>query len=119
MTLSVVAIPQSSLVIAPAGIGAHWDIELRRPFEPLATVRNLVVHSGPYVIREARAPLASVAWEHALLLLLAPRISEVVAPLPAADGSTYLVAGDRVVSVVPYVDAELAKRTDGCSATAR
>jgi Ser/Thr protein kinase RdoA (MazF antagonist) len=112
MTLSVVAIPQPSLVIAPADIAAHWDIELRRPFEPLATVRNLVVRSGRYVIREARAPLASVAWEHELLRLLAPRVSEVVAPLPAADGSTYLVAGDRVVSVVPYIDGELAKRTD-------
>jgi Ser/Thr protein kinase RdoA (MazF antagonist) len=112
MTLSVVAIPQPSLVIAPADITAHWNIELPRPFQPLATARNLVVRSGEYVIREARAPVESVVWEHELLLFLAPRIREIVAPLTAADGTTFLAAGDRVLSVRPYVEGELASRGD-------
>jgi Ser/Thr protein kinase RdoA (MazF antagonist) len=112
MTLSVVAIPQPSLVIAPADIAAHWKVDLPRPFEPLASERSLVLRSGPYVLREVQAPVESVLWEHELLRFLSSRLSEVVAPLAAADGSTCLVRGDRVVSILPYVDAPLAKRTD-------
>jgi Ser/Thr protein kinase RdoA (MazF antagonist) len=112
MTLSVVAIPEPSLVIAPADIAAHWELELSQPLEPLATERNLVVRSGSYVLREARSPLESVLWEHELLLFLAPRIAEVVAPLRARDGTTFLVSADRVVSVFPYVDAAPASRGD-------
>jgi Ser/Thr protein kinase RdoA (MazF antagonist) len=107
-----VATPEPSLVIPPADIAAHWDVDLSAPLEPLATVRNLVVRSGAYVIREAETPVESVRWEHEFVAFLAPRLPEVVAPLRARDGGTFLVADGRVVSVLPYVDAEHAKRSD-------
>src|SRR2546423_7781735 len=112
MTLSVVATPGPSLVVSPADIAAHWQIELREPLEPLATIRNLVVRSGAYVIRDSDATVESVRWEHELLGFLHPQVPEVVAPLTAPDGSTYLVADGRVVSVLPFVDGAQAKRSD-------
>src|SRR5438128_5707951 len=112
MTLSVVATPGPSLVVSPADIAAHWHIELREPLEPLATIRNLVVRSGAYVIRDSAVTVESVRWEHELLGFLHPQVPEVVAPLTAPDGSTYLVADGRVVSVLPFVDGARAKRSD-------
>ena len=112
MTLSVVAIREPSLVVDPADIAAHWDIELSTPFEPLATIRNLVFRSGEYVIREASAAPENVAWEHELLTFIAPDVPEVVAPLRARDGSTLLGRNGAVVSVQPFVDEPLAKRGD-------
>src|SRR2546421_6145799 len=100
MTLSVVAIPEPSLVVAPADIAAHWDLDLSAPFEPLATLRNLVFRCGQYVIREAEASVENVRWEHELLEFLAPRLAEVSAPLPARDGSTLLAADGRVIWIL-------------------
>jgi Ser/Thr protein kinase RdoA (MazF antagonist) len=112
VTLSVVATPKPSLVVAPAAIGAHWGIDLDASFELLAPSRALVVRSGAYVIRDAVTSVESVKWEHDLLGFLAPRLPEVVAPLSAADGSTHLAVGDHVVSVTPYLAAEPADRGD-------
>ncbi len=112
ITLSVVATPEPSLVVAPADIGAHWGIELDASLEPLLPSRHLVVRSGAYVVRDAKTSVDSVRWKHDLLGFLAPRVPEVVAPLRAVDGSTFLAVGDRVVSVAPYIAAERAKRTD-------
>jgi len=112
VTLSVVATPEISLVIGPADIGAHWGIELDASLEPLAPSRALVVRSGAYVIRDAQMSVESIQWEYDLLGFLAPRVPAVIAPLRAVDGSTFLAAGDRVVSVMPYVAAERAERTD-------
>ena len=112
ITLSVVATPETSLVAAPADISAHWEVELRTPFEALATLRNLVLRSGPYVIRQADATVESVQWEHELLSFLSAEIPEVQAPLRARDGSTFLAADGRVLWLLPYVDAPTARRHD-------
>jgi len=112
VTLSVVATPKPSLVVAPADIGTHWGIDLDASFEQLAPSRALVVRSGAYVIRDAETSVESAQWEHDLLGFLAPLVPEIVAPLRAVDGSTFLVVGDHVVSVTPYVAAEPANRSD-------
>jgi Ser/Thr protein kinase RdoA (MazF antagonist) len=105
------ATPEISLVVAPADVGAHWGIELAS-LEPLGPSRALVVRSGMYVIRDAETSVESIQWEHDLLGFLAPRVPQVVAPLRALDGSTFLGVGDHVVSVMPYIDAEPAQRGD-------
>ncbi|MDP9303726.1 MAG: phosphotransferase [Actinomycetota bacterium] len=110
VTLSVVATPESSLVAASADIAAHWGIELGASIEPLAS-RHLVVRSGAYIIHDAKTSLESVLWEHEFLAFLAPRVPEVVAPLAALDGSTFLAVGDHVVSVTPHIPAERADRS--------
>jgi Ser/Thr protein kinase RdoA (MazF antagonist) len=107
-----VAIPESSLVVDPADIAAHWEIELPTPLEPLATIRNLVFRSGAYVIRDVEAPVENVAWEHDLLTFLAPQLSEIVPPLRAADDTTFLSADGHVVWLQRFVDAPPAKRSD-------
>jgi len=111
VTLSVVATPESSLVAPPADIAAHWGIELGASLEPLSPSRALVLRSGAYVIRDAKTSLESVLWEHEFLGFLAPRVAEVVAPLTAVDGSTFLAVGDHVISVTPHIAAELADRS--------
>lgn len=106
------AIREPSLVVDPADIAAHWDIELSASFEPLATIRNLVFRSGDYVVRQAGAPPENVAWEHELLTFIASDVPQAVPPLQARDGSTFLVRNGSVVSVQPFIEAEPAKRTD-------
>ena len=111
VTLSVVATPEASLVVTPAGIAAHWGIELGASVEPLAPSRALVLRCGAYVIRDEETSVESIQWEHDFLGFLSPRIPEVVAPLTALDGSTFLAAGDHVVSVTPHIAAERADRS--------
>lgn len=95
--------PRTVLPI-PDGIADHWDLErLPEPIPLGGGYHNLVLRAGDVVLRiEEREP-ASVAWEHELLAWLAPEIPEIVAPIPAPDGSTFLVVGARVVSVLPFV----------------
>ena len=62
------------------------------------------------VIRVEAASVESVEWEHSLLEFLGDRVDEVVVPLPAADGSTYIVVDARVLSVWPYVEGAPARR---------
>jgi Ser/Thr protein kinase RdoA (MazF antagonist) len=112
MTLSVVAIPKPSLITSPADIAAHWEIDISPPFERLQSLRNAVFRAGRYVVREVAQELDNVVWEHELLLFLAPRVTEVHAPLRASDGTTYLTDRGRVVSVLPYFDAGSARRSD-------
>ena len=72
--------------------------------------RNDLWHAGEVVVRVERTTPASVAWEHSLLAHLAPRIDEVVTPLPSSSGSSFVQLGDAVVSVWPYVDGRPARR---------
>jgi Ser/Thr protein kinase RdoA (MazF antagonist) len=65
-----------------------------------------LLRAGEIVVRIERADPESVRWQHALLRFLAEEIDEVVAPLPAPDGSTFYVDDDRVVSVFPFVAGE-------------
>jgi Ser/Thr protein kinase RdoA (MazF antagonist) len=113
MTRSTVATSQASLVVPPADIAAHWGIELAEPLEPIPARTNVVVRAGAYVIRSERHTPESVRWEHELLEFLACEVPEVVAPIRAADGNTFLVQKGYVVSVFPYIEGEHVKRLDG------
>jgi Ser/Thr protein kinase RdoA (MazF antagonist) len=61
---------------------------------------------GEYVLRicvpETR--LEMVLWEHDLLDYLGPRVPEVPAPVPAADGATAVEWDGRIASLFPYVE---------------
>jgi Ser/Thr protein kinase RdoA (MazF antagonist) len=90
----------------PVGLAARYGL---RPFDRLEPLgggyHNTLLRAGDFVIRiEERAP-QSVAWEHALVAFLATEIPEVLAPLRALDGSTFLVEDGRVVSLLPFVEA--------------
>ncbi len=91
----------------PDGIAAHWGLPpIADPRRLAGGYHNVVLRSGDVVVRVEVREAASVAWEHELLAWLAAEVPEVVAPLPAADGSTVLATGDRVVSVFPFVEGE-------------
>jgi Ser/Thr protein kinase RdoA (MazF antagonist) len=111
MTRSVVATAQPSLVVTPADIAAHWGLRLAAPLEPIPAATNVVLRSGPYVVRSERRSVKSVLWEHDLLGFLAADVPEVVAPIPARDGTTFLARGRSVVSVFPYVEGRHMSRT--------
>lgn len=72
--------------------------------------QNEVWRTGDIVVRVERAARESVAWEHRLVRYFAERLDEVAAPLDAADGSTFIVCDELVVSVWPYVDGVPARR---------
>ena len=91
----------------PDGIAAHWNLPPLAAPEPLpGGYHNLVLRSGDVVVRVEERDPESVAWEHELLAWLAPEVPEVVAPLVASNGSTLLVFGTLVFSILPFVDGE-------------
>ena len=112
MTRSIVATPQASLVVPPADIAAHWEIAVGEPLEPIPANTNVLVRAGPYLVRAERSSAESVRWEHELLTFLAEEVPEVVAPIGAPDGSTFIARDERVVSVFPYVDGAQIVRSD-------
>jgi Ser/Thr protein kinase RdoA (MazF antagonist) len=91
----------------PVDLAERYGLPPFEQAEPLGGgYHNTLLRAGDWVIRiEARAP-ESVAWEHGLVGFLAVAIPEVLAPLRALDGSSYLVEGDRVVSLLPFVEGE-------------
>ena len=115
MTLSVVAIGESSVTTLPADLaGAILE---RYGFAELVPGHRLSggyandifridADGAAYVVRLQRRPvdIAGVAWEHRLLTALAPRVQEVVAPIRSIDGSTFFQVGDDAVALLPYVD---------------
>jgi Ser/Thr protein kinase RdoA (MazF antagonist) len=66
------------------------------------------------VIRVVRRPvdLAGLEWEAGVTRALAAEVPEVVAPVPALDGSSAVALGADAVLVLPYVDAMPADRDD-------
>ena len=97
--------PRTVLTL-PDGIAAHWDLPHSQPETLGGGYHNDVFRVGEVVVRiEERRP-ASTAWEHELLAWLAPEVPEIALPLPARDGSTFLAFGDRVASVLPFVEGE-------------
>jgi len=104
----------------PDGIAAHWDL----PQDVAGTLlpggyHNEIIRCGDVVIRLEQREPASVAWEHELLAWLRPEVPEVVAPLPAKDGSTFLVLDGCIASVLPYVDGTPAEGTAAADVLAR
>ena len=94
-----------TLLPIPDGIAAHFGLlELEEAVPLEGGYHTTILRAGELVVRiEEREP-ESVAWEHELLAWLAPEVPEVVAPIAAPDGSTFLVDGPSVVSLLPYVD---------------
>jgi Ser/Thr protein kinase RdoA (MazF antagonist) len=95
--------PRTVLTL-PDGIAEHWDLPRVEAEALRGGYHNDVLRVGEVVIRIERRDPASVAWEHELLAWLKPAVPEVVAPLPARDGSTFLALGRHVASALPYVD---------------
>jgi Ser/Thr protein kinase RdoA (MazF antagonist) len=60
----------------------------------------------------------ALAFEHAVAEHLASRIDEVVAPLRAADGRTFVHDDGGYVAVLPWVDGETGRRDDATGAAA-
>jgi Ser/Thr protein kinase RdoA (MazF antagonist) len=99
-----VATSRSSLSLLPDGLGERYGLPPIVAAEPLGGgYHNVLLRSGDLVIRiEDRAP-ESVAWEHDLLAFLGAELEEVLQPLRAVDGSTFVVHDGRVVSLLPFV----------------
>jgi Ser/Thr protein kinase RdoA (MazF antagonist) len=106
MTLSVVAIPKPSLVAPPADIAAHWDLDLLEVAErlPLGSARNVVARAAEVVIRIEETSVESIRWEHDLLSFLSASVPEVIAPITAQNGTTFLELDRRIASVYPFVE---------------
>jgi Ser/Thr protein kinase RdoA (MazF antagonist) len=134
MTLSVVAISESSVTTLPEDLADA--VRERYGFEKVVCgdrlaggyandIFRLDADGSPYVVRMQRRPVdvAGLAWEHRLLTALAPRLAEAVAPIRATDGSTFFKRADEAIVVLPYVDgapAEPARdRTAAAEALAR
>jgi Ser/Thr protein kinase RdoA (MazF antagonist) len=91
----------------PEGIAHRYGLSLPVVGERLeGGATGALLRAGDIVVRAERIDPESVRWEHRLLRFLAEEIDEVVAPLPAQDGSTFYVDQDRVVSVFPFVDGQ-------------
>src|SRR5215204_4850859 len=115
MTLSVVAIGESSVTTLPEDLAAaiqerYGFVELVRGDRLAGGYANDIFRidadGAPYVVRVQRRPVdvAGLAWEHRLLLALAPRLDDVVAPIAGKDGSTFFQRGDDAVAVLPFVE---------------
>jgi len=78
---------------------------------------DLVLAQAPgrrVVVRVKHPPfgLDEVQWEHRLVSLIAPRLPEVPAPLPARDGSPFFRHYGAAVWVLPHVDGRPADPSD-------
>jgi len=87
-------------------IADHWAVEQVADATPIGGGHhNKLFRWGDFVVRiEERVP-TSVEWEHELVAWLGDAIAEVVVPVRAPDGSTFLLVDqDQVVSLLPYVE---------------
>src|SRR5690348_826196 len=107
ITLSVVAMSEPSLEPLPEGIAERYGITLPAFGERLpGGASGSLLRGGDFAVRVERVSPESVAWEHDLVRFLADEIDEVLAPLPALDGSTFFVDDGRLVSVFPFVEGD-------------
>jgi Ser/Thr protein kinase RdoA (MazF antagonist) len=110
----------SRLTAPPAGLLDALERYEDAPFSPVRVLEGgwandvFVVESkrGTAVLRVKYPPSdpEGIVWEHALLERLKGAVPEVVAPLRAADGSSFFLYGDDAVTLVPFVDGEPADR---------
>jgi Ser/Thr protein kinase RdoA (MazF antagonist) len=129
MTLSVVAIGESSVTTLPEDLAAaiqerYGFVELQRGDRLAGGYANdifrLDADGAAYVVRVQRRPVdaAGLAWEHGFLRALAPRLHDVVAPVAATDGSTFFRRGEDAVAVLPFVEGTPAEPDRDRSAAA-
>jgi Ser/Thr protein kinase RdoA (MazF antagonist) len=73
---------------------------------------RLVADGEPFVLRLKLPPVIEedIAWEHELARLLAQRMPEVAAPIPARDGALVRI-GNRVGWLVPFIEGAPADAT--------
>jgi Ser/Thr protein kinase RdoA (MazF antagonist) len=123
MTLSVVATQGASVVPAPEDIFAAVveryglaSVVARRPLTGgyANDLYDVATDRGRFVVRVVRRPVdgAGLEWETCVAIALAAELPEVVAPLPALDGSTFFAHGHDAVLVLPFVDGVPADRGD-------
>ena len=72
---------------------------------------RIVADGRTLVLRINHPPIVEkdIEWEHEMLRLLSGRLPEVVAPVPAREGTTAIRIGDRVGWLMPFVDGEPAR----------
>jgi len=75
--------------------------------------RTLLLHLSPSWRR-----IEELRWVHLVVTRLAERVHSAIAPLAAADGSTVLPLGDRLLSVYPFIDGAHLDREDPIQRTA-
>jgi Ser/Thr protein kinase RdoA (MazF antagonist) len=98
---------EPSLEPLPEGIAERYGLALPARGERLrGGASGSLFRAGDVAVRVERTDPTGVRWEHELVRFLAQGVDEVVAPLPALDGSTFYLEGDRVVSVYPFVEGE-------------
>jgi Ser/Thr protein kinase RdoA (MazF antagonist) len=98
---------EPSLEPLPEGIAERYGITLPAFGERLpGGASGSLLRGGDFAVRVERVSPESVAWEHDLVRFLADEIDEVLAPLPALDGSTFFVDDGRLVSVFPFVEGD-------------
>ena len=108
------ATSEPNLERLPEGIAERYGLALPAQGERLAGgATGALVRAGDFAVRAERADPESVRWEHELVRFLAEEIDEVVAPLPALDGSTFYLDGSRLVSVFPFVEGDQLRSREG------
>ncbi len=86
-------------------IAEHWTVEQALDATPIGGGHhNRLFRWGDFVIRIEERTTTSVEWEHELVAWLGEVIAEVVVPVRARDGSTFLRDHHQVVSLLPYVE---------------
>jgi aminoglycoside phosphotransferase (APT) family kinase protein len=105
---------EPSLEPLPEGIAERYGVALPASGERLlGGATGALVRAGDFAVRAEHTDPESVRWEHELLRFLAEEIDEVVAPLPALDGSTFYLEGSRVVSVFPFIEGDELRSREG------
>ena len=105
---------EPSLEPLPEGIAERYGLALPARGERLGGgATGALVRAGDFAVRAERVNPESVRWEHELVRFLAEEIDEVVAPLPALDGSTFYLGGSRRVSVFPFVEGDQLRSREG------
>ena len=98
---------EPSLEPLPEGIAGRFGVELPAHGERLrGGASGSLYRAGDFAVRVEQGNPESVRWEHELVCFLAAEIDEVVAPLPAADGTTFYTDEGRIVSVFPFVEGD-------------
>lgn len=101
-------------------VADHWGLALSEmPMTLDGGFHNRLVRCGQVIVRFERRAVASVKWEHELLDWLGQSVPEVVVPRPATDGTSLLVVGQEVATVLPYVEGGRGEVPDAADLLAR
>jgi Ser/Thr protein kinase RdoA (MazF antagonist) len=86
-------------------VAEHWGFALREaPVRLDGGFHNRLIRCGKFVVRFEQRTVESVEWEHDLLRWLGEAVPEVVVPRIATDGSSFLMVGKGIATVLAYVE---------------